>query len=146
MNALKEYISPSGQLKVRASEAEGILESSYGDLKSVSTEEYVLYMKKCGEIIHQHDLNKVFLDLTHMKNFGLSLRAAGVNNINELMISKARYFILALVKSQNGFDNIATQTALNLAKPLSKKFLDGKMFSTHEAARKWLTDFPVPAK
>jgi hypothetical protein len=78
-----------------------------------------------------------------MVNFGLSLRAAAVNNINELMFKKAPYFLLAIVKGKSTFDNMATQTAMNLARPLSKKFLDGKMFEKADEALEWLTLYKV---
>jgi hypothetical protein len=42
------------------------------------------------------------------------------------------------VKGRSTFDNLATQEPLNLAKPFTKKILDGKMFDTEEQALHWL--------
>jgi hypothetical protein len=144
MNLPPEYTSPSGQLKLFLRSTEQIVEGQYGDLKAVTVEEYIYYIRKTGELIQQQNIGKLLLDFSQMKNLGLSLRAAAVNSLNELIFAKAPFFLLAIVKSKHAFDNVATQTALKLSKPLSKKFLDGKMFSTREEAVIWLNEFNTP--
>lgn len=65
-------------------------------------------MKKCGDRAEKFSFGKLFLDLSEVKNFSLPLRAAGVNNINPLMLQKMPFFLLAITKGKNTFDNIAT--------------------------------------
>jgi hypothetical protein len=44
------------------------------------------------------------------------------------------------------FENLSMQTAISVAKPLSKKFLDGRLFDEKTAAEEWLKDFCVPSE
>lgn len=146
MQKIEEYISPSGQLTVHVVPEHNIVGASYKNLTHVSVDEYISYMKRCGELAQKFGFGKLFLDLSEVRNFSLPLRAAGVNNMNGLMLQKMPFFLLAIAKGPNTFDNIATQTAMNLARPLSTKFIDGKMFSTPDEAITWLKTFEIPAK
>jgi hypothetical protein len=142
------YTSKSGQLDFTAYENPNYLSSSYRDLTKVTTDEYIDYMAMIGDTLLKLNTGRVMLDISQMKGFSLSLRAAGVNNISRLVIARVPYFVLAIVKGTDLFENLATQTALKMALPLSSKFLAGKMFENTEAdkasAIKWLVEFPLP--
>ncbi|NBP68709.1 MAG: hypothetical protein EBR30_05250 [Cytophagia bacterium] len=144
---INDTLSKSGQLGLLVCENPTYLIGSYRDLKNVTTDEYIAYMAMVGDTMVKLNTGRVMLDLSEMKGFSLSLRAAAVNNVNKLVIAKAPYFVLAIIKGNDMFENLATQTALKMALPLSSKFLAGKMFENTEAerilARKWLVEYPV---
>jgi hypothetical protein len=125
-----------------------VMTQFYGDLSKVSTDEYLAFIENAGSLMSANRIGKVLLDLSQMKNFSISLRAAAVNNVGKLVIAKAPFFILAIIKSDSLFDNVATQTALKMSLPLSSKFLAGQMFENNQEdkdkALQWLINYPVP--
>lgn len=133
----------SGNLIFSWDEKNQILHSGYKDLKHVTVDAYKDYMSKLGAVMRDTGSGKILLDISEMKNSSISLRAAAVNNIKPLMLDHAPYFLMAVVKGTNAFENLATQTAMNMAKAVSKKFIDGKMFETREQAVHWLTSYPL---
>jgi hypothetical protein len=143
------HTSKSGQLGYEVLMENLVMTQFYGDLSKVSTEEYLDFINSAGTLMYANRIGKVLLDLSKMKNFSLSLRASAVNNVGKLVIAKAPFFILSIIKSDSLFENVATQTALKMALPLSAKFLAGQMFDNTEEGRElalqWLIDFPVPS-
>lgn len=143
------YTSKSGQLGFNVHQNPTYLSGYYRNLTYVSTDEYLEFVGKVGDTMVELNTGRFILNVSEMKGFSLSLRAAAVNNINKLLIAKAPYFILAIVKGNDLFENLATQTALKMALPLSPKFLAGRMFENteagHAAALKWLIEYPAPA-
>ncbi|NBP70713.1 MAG: hypothetical protein EBU52_18490, partial [Cytophagia bacterium] len=121
----KTFLSKSGQLGFSIFRDPAYMVGIYKNLTNVSTEEYLDYVESVGDALSELRAGRVLLDFSEMKGFSISLRAAAVNNINSLVIEKAPYFVLAIIKSKNLFENLATQTALKMAMPLSKKFLAG---------------------
>lgn len=139
------YISKSGQLTLDLLEEKRILKGVYIDLGQVSPEEYVEYMSFVGSVMEKERIGKLLLDMSKLSHFSINLRAVAINNVGPLVISKAPFFVLAILKPKSVFESLATEAALKAAKPLSKKFLDGKMFQTEEEALQWLQSYEVPA-
>jgi hypothetical protein len=137
------FISASGNLGVRWDENSKLISAFYLDLTNVTEKEYIDYMRRVGLMLKEKNSGKLLLDISKMKKFSIGLRAAGVNNIKTLVIDPAPYLLLAIIKSTSSFENIATETALKMARPLSKKFIDGKMFSAEAEALEWLKNYNV---
>ncbi len=144
----KKFKTISGQLVLTLHGDTQILEGTFGDLSKVTDEEYTDFLRRTGVFLKENNTGKLLTDFTNLQNYGLSLRAISVNYTKEFILKSAPYIVVSILKSRSTFDNLATQTVLNMAKPLSEKFLDGKMFEATErdAAIKWLTEFPVPKK
>ncbi|NBP70712.1 MAG: hypothetical protein EBR30_05190 [Cytophagia bacterium] len=149
-NLHKTYHDKSGQLELSVFLKPDYLIVSYKDLSSILPEDYLEFNTQVGNEMFENKIGRLLLDISKMQGFGLSLRAAGVNNLDRLMIQRAPFFVLAIIKGPNLFENLATQTALKMALPLSKKFLAGEMFDSNEVGRKkaldWLLGFPVPSE
>lgn len=147
---VESHKSKSGQLGFSIYQNPCYLSGFFKDLSNVTTGEYLEFVSKVGDAMHALNTGRFILDISEMKGFSLSLRAAAVNNIKMTVIDKAPYFILAIVKGNDLFENLATQTALKMALPLSSKFLAGKMFDCTEEARalavNWLLEFQIPSE
>lgn len=138
------YTNASGTLQYHLSADKKIVMSAYGSLRGVSNDEYLAYLGAMGKCMEHYKIGKIYVDFSKLEYYSITLRAAAINNLNELMLKRAPFFCVALVKSKSTFENLALQTALNAAIPLSKKFLDGKLFDSEAEAMKWLTEYPVP--
>lgn len=139
-----EYKSASGQLTYAVHPSIKMLTGEYLNLSSVSTDEYIAYLKAAGEAMESHQIGKFLLDLSRMSHFGITLRAAAINNVNNFVIKKAPFFLLGIVKPKNMFEQLASEAALKAAKPLSKKFLDGRLFNSWHEAMTWLDSYHIP--
>lgn len=146
---IQTHISKSGQLGFSVHQNPTYLSGFYRDLSNVTSNEYLEFVGKIGDTMLELNTGRFLLDLSEMKGFSISLRTAAVNSVYKLLIAKAPYFILAVLKGNNLFENLAAQTALKLTLPLSSKFLAGKMFENREtesgSAVKWLIEFPAPS-
>lgn len=142
------FISKSGQLGFSLHTNPNFLAGHYKDLSQVSTEEYLDYFERFGVVVHESGTGRLMMDFSQMKGFNLSLRAIAVNNLNRLIVEKAPFLVLAIIKSGSLFENLATQTTLKMALPLSSKLLAGEMFDNTDAGRRkaldWLAQYKVP--
>lgn len=142
------FTSKSGQLDFTLYLNPNYLVGHYRDLTHVKEEEYLDYIEKVGRAMSESNTGRQVLDFSHMRGFSIALRAAAVNNVNRLVIEKIPFFVLAIIMGNSLFENMATQTALKMALPLSPKFLGGRMFDNTETERKkaieWITQFSVP--
>lgn len=138
----KRYSTKSGQLEVY--HQNGVTVCSIGNIKIAGTSEYLDSMRQVGEIIAETKSGRLLVDTKRLANFDIATRAASVNALPELLLNKAPYLLVAVVKGSSLFENMSMQAAITVAKPLSKKFLDGKMFDNEDAAMAWLMDFKVP--
>lgn len=114
------------------------------NMRLTSVAEYLDYMGRVGDALRNDQIGKIIFDVSQLSNFDLGSRAAAVKEFNSLVISKAPFFVLAVIRGKSMFENFATQAAIATAKPISKKFLDGKTFDTKEEAIKWLLEYEVP--
>jgi hypothetical protein len=145
---VKQFTSKSGQLGFEVYKDPTYITGFMKDLSAIKSEEYLDYLGKLGDAMAEFNTGRFLLDTSSMSGYSLGLRAVAVNNLNKLIIAKAPFFVLAILKGDNLFENLGLQTALKMALPLSTKFLAGKMFGStvneREAAVKWLIEFPPP--
>lgn len=138
------FKSKSGQLII---ELDGdVIICTLGNIRAAGVQEYLDYISQVGNLIKESQSGKVLADITNMTNYDISIRAAAVKMLPERLLSKASYFVLAVVKGKSLFENLSMQASIAASKPLSKKFLDGKMFDTRADALEWLKAFPIPAE
>lgn len=144
----KSFATESGQIGFQVFENPAYVSSFLRSLTGTKPEEYLDAMDKLGSALAEFKTGRVLMDISEMKGFGLSLSATGVTNLSRLVLSKAPYFLLAIIKGNNLFENTAIQTGLKMSIPLSNKFLAGQMFDGTERGRQqafnWLTAYPVP--
>lgn len=144
----KTFTSKSGQLVFEIYSNPTYMVGTYKDLTNVKDDEYLDYMERVGIALSESGTGRTLLDFSQMKGFSISLRATAVNNVKRLVIEKAPYFLLAIIKGNNLFENMATQTALKMAMPLSSRFLGGQLFDNTDSDRtkaiEWLIQFSVP--
>jgi hypothetical protein len=138
------FKSNSGQLTI---EIDGdMLICSLGNIRAAGVEEYLDYMSQVGNLMKDMHSGKVLTDISNMTNYDISTRAAAVKELPDRLLSKAPYFVLAVIKGKSIFENLSMQASIATAKPLSKKFLDGKLFETKAEALQWLKAFPIPTE
>jgi hypothetical protein len=140
----ESYVSPSAQLRFEVVSDFNIVVIEQQDMKRAGIAEYLDFIGLVGDVLKSKQTGKILFDIRKMTNYDLMSRAAAVKELNTLLFAKAPYFLLAVVKGTSLFENMATQAAITAAKPISKKFLGGKIFDSHDEAIVWLNDFPVP--
>lgn len=138
------FKSKSGQFTIELDH--DIIITSMGNIKTAGVKEYLDYMSELGNLSKEIRSGKVLLDLSNMINYDITTRAAAVKAAPDLFFSKVPYLVLAAIKGNSLFENLSMQTAIAVTKPLSKKFLDGKLFEKQEEAASWLKDFPIPTE
>lgn len=148
--SVKHFNSKSGQIGFEVYKDPAYLSGFFKNMSTVTPEEYLDALDKIGDAMAEFNTGRFILDSSAMIGYGLGLRAVAVNNFNKLVVAKAPYFVLAVIKGNNLFENLAMQTALKMALPLSAKFLAGKLFENtvedKEKALQWLLNFPVDSK
>ncbi|HEY0656113.1 MAG TPA: hypothetical protein VGD65_23425 [Chryseosolibacter sp.] len=82
-------------------------------------------------------------DFSCLQNFSVELRASAINNFRRLIANRIPYLLLAIVKPRELITDITLEVALDLAKPLSRKFIDGQIFLNEKEALNWLLAYPV---
>jgi hypothetical protein len=140
----KTSTSASGQLTIQWHENPTYFLAIYRDLKNVTIEEYMEHLELTGNWMKEARCGKIVADFALLSNYSLPLRAAAVKNLGDLVLKKVPYFLVSIVRSKSAFDNLGTQAALNAAKSLYRKLLDGKTFNDRNEAIQWLTNFPIP--
>jgi hypothetical protein len=136
--------SPSKQFTLEWFKNPTYFIATYRNLKEVQPPEYMTHLHLAGDWMTEANSGKLVADFSQLSNYSISLRATAVNNLGVTVLKKIPYLVIAIVKSKSVFDTFATQAALNTARPLYKKILDGKMFDTREEAVAWLTAFQIP--
>ncbi len=140
---IQSYSDKSGQLKAELFNDPPYLLQTYLNLEAIETQHYLQFLQTSANLMEQGKTGRILADFSNIKNYKIGLRVTAINNF-KLMMDKAPYLLVAFVKGSNLFDNMATEAALKTVKPLSKKFLEGKMFEKKEEAIKWLTDYSIP--
>lgn len=138
------YSVSNGQLQIQAYDHPRYIHATYRDLKNVGDKEYLDFLYKSGEMILAAKTGRLLADFSELKNYGLGLRAIALNNLKVTTLDKAPYLLVAIVKSSSTFENLGIEVALKTARQLSKKMLDGRLFSTKEEAMEWLINYLVP--
>jgi hypothetical protein len=87
---------------------------------------------------------RLLADFSKLENFSVDLIAVAINNFKSLISDRTPFLLLAVVMTKESWTDPAMHLALKVAKPLSRKFLDGQIFKSHEDALQWLLDYPVP--
>ncbi|NBP68710.1 MAG: hypothetical protein EBR30_05245 [Cytophagia bacterium] len=140
----ESYISPSAQLRFEVVSDFNIVVIEQQDMKRAGIAEYLHFIGLVGDVLKFKQTGKILFDIRKMTNYDLMSRAAAIKELNTLLFAKAPYFLLAVVKGNSLFENMATQAAISAARPISKKFLGGKMFDSREEAVIWLNEFSIP--
>lgn len=136
------YSTKSGEMEVY--HQNGVTICSIGNIRIAGTSEYLDSMRKAGEVIAETKSGRLLVDTRRLVNFDITTRAASVNALPELLLNKVPYLLVAVIKGSSLFENMSMQAAISVAKPLSRKFLDGKMFDNEDAAMTWLKEYKVP--
>jgi hypothetical protein len=58
---IEQFVSPSGQLQLQVLHESRILHTSYKNLSAVSNEEYIDFMRRCGDLLQEFRSEKFFL-------------------------------------------------------------------------------------
>jgi hypothetical protein len=143
LDSSSEIFAKAGVIRANIIRENGmpIVMASYYDLRNLTADEYVDFNDRLGNLLRDHNTGRLLLDTTLMKNFSISLRSAGVSNINRTIYSKVPWFLLGVIKSRSPFENLGMQAAISSARVVSKKFLDGRMFENRVEAEQWLRGF-----
>lgn len=136
------YSTKSGELSVYRDK--DVTVCSMGNIKIAGTAEYLEIMRKVGEIVSETRSGRILIDMRRLAHFDITTRAASVKALPDMLLNKSPFLLVAFLKSSSLFENMSMQAAISVAKPLSKKFLDGKMFEDEGAALAWLKGFDVP--
>lgn len=142
----RSYESKSKQLKSESFRSPDIIIAASHDLKNITPEEYISFLENIGDQMKEINTGRLVGDFSRLKNTSISISATAVNHLPRAVIAKAPYLVFAVVKSQSAFDNLSVQVALNSAKALSRKIVDGRMFDTLDETLVWITDYKVVLK
>lgn len=143
-NYVKSYIHPSKELSLFLFENPSYLVASYGDLKIIDSREYLDFLTYTGDFLLESKTGRLLADFSKIKNFSVDLMAVAINNFRTLISDRVPFLLLAIVSNKDSWADPAMNLALEVAKPLSRKFLDGQIFKKREEALHWLLDYPVP--
>jgi hypothetical protein len=145
MNAClhKSYIHPSSELSLRLFSQPLFVEASYRNLSEIGKEEYMDFLKLTGDFMVEGGTGRLLADFRELESFPLKLRAMAINNFKSLISDRLPFLLVAIIKRKHVVDDFTIEIALELAKPLSRKFLDGQIFNDQKEGLSWLVDYPV---
>lgn len=143
LNFQKQYIHPSNNLSLQLFTAPEFVQATYLDLAAIDKSDYIDFLKKTGDFMVEGNTGRLLADFRQLENFSMQLRAAAINNFKSLISDRLPFFLLAIVKRRNTVDDFAIELALEVARPLSKTFLDGQIFTNLNEGIEWLVEYPV---
>jgi hypothetical protein len=146
VNYVNSYIHPSKELSLFLFDDPPYVIASYGDLKGIDAKEYTEFLSCTGDFLQMSNTGRLLADFSALQNFSVDLMAVAINNFRSLISDRTPYLLLAIVSTNESWRDPAMHLALELAKPLSRKFLDGQIFKKKDEALHWLLDYPVPAE
>lgn len=138
------YIHPSNNLSLRLFTEPTFVEATYHNLASIEKSEYIEFLRLTGDFMVEGNTGRLLADFRCLENFSLNLRATAINNFKSLISDRIPFLLLAIVKRKHTLDDFAIELALEIARPLSKNFLDGQIFTDLTEAVEWLVEYPVP--
>lgn len=139
----KYFIHSSKELALQAFENPNYVIAVYHDLRLITREDYLDFLKHTGDFLSEHETGRLLADFSTLKNFSLELRATAINNFRRLIADRIPYLLLAIVKPKALLEDFTLDVALDLAKPLSRKFIDGQIFYDEKEALNWLVGYPI---
>jgi hypothetical protein len=145
-NLVKSFVHPSKELVLYSFENPAFVVAEYHDLTHIPVEEYVNFLERTGDFLVAQQTGRLLADFTQLINFPSELRAAAINNFKRLIADRIPYLLLAMVTPKEALLNPTLEIAVDVAKPLSRKFLDGEAFTKKEEALNWLLEYPVERK
>jgi hypothetical protein len=131
-------ISSSGELSFYADTASEILHCKFGNIQRAGIAEFLSVISAMGESMRHEKIGKMCMDISSLSHFDIPSRVAVVKNLPAIFLDKIPFLVLAVVKGPSLFENMTMQLAIAATMPLSKKFLDSKLFDTPEQANQWL--------
>jgi hypothetical protein len=139
----KSYVHPSGNLSLRLHSQPTFVEATYRDLATISKSEYMNFLKLTGDFMVEGRTGRLLANFRSLESFPLNLRAIAINNFKPLISDRVPFLLVAIVKRKHVVDDFAIELALEVARPLSKTFLDGQIFTDLKEGLEWLVDYPV---
>jgi hypothetical protein len=143
MHCVEEYIHASNQLSLCCHRDPEYVVATYLNLKTITADEYKAFLKKTGDSLKAYNTGRLLADFSELQHFSVELNAVAINHFKSLITDRVPYLLLAIVAADEKLTQTGLALSLRLAKPLSKKFLDGQIFSKKEEALQWLVDYPV---
>lgn len=142
-NRSNSFVHSSGQLVLNSYGHPAHVVAQYLDLKKIDADEYLHFLKLTGDFLVAVRSGRLLADFSQLENFSGELRAIAINNFRRLIADRIPYLLLAIVKPKGMRLDITLDMAVAIAKPLSRKFLDGQIFSSKKEALSWLLEYPV---
>jgi hypothetical protein len=134
---------PSKELALHSHFDPPFVVAEYYDLTRIGIYEYLEFLKLTGDFMVAQKTGRLLADFSQLTNFPQELRAAAINNFRQLIADRIPYLLLAIVKPKEIILNPTLELAVDVAKPLSRKFLDGQTFLRRPDALNWLLEYPV---
>lgn len=145
-NLVRSFVHPSKELMLYSFEDPAFVVAEYHDLTEISTEDYINFLELTGDFLVSQQTGRLLADFTQTVNFPPELRAAAINNFRRLIADRIPYLLLAMVTTKEMLFKPTLDDAVDVAKPLSRKFLDGQAFTKKTEALSWLLEYPVQKK
>lgn len=141
---IKSYQHPSKHLSLTLFADPSFVQATYYNLADIGKGDYLDFLKLTGDFMVEGKTGRLLADFRGLENFPLNLRATAINNFKPLISDRLPFLLVALVKRKNFVDDFAIEMALEVARPLSKTFLDGQIFTDLKEGLEWLVDYPIP--
>lgn len=139
----KSFVHPSKELALYAFRNPNYVVAVYHDLRHIGKEDYIEFLRNTGNFLSENETGRLLADFSALKNFPLELRATAINNFRTLIADRIPYLLLAIVKPKELIKDFTLDVALDIAKPLSRKFIDGQIFFNEKEALNWLVGYPI---
>jgi hypothetical protein len=140
--AVKTFTHSSNELFLHAFIDPNFVIAEYHCLKDIAKEDYLDFLRITGQFMSEHNTGRLLADFSSLKDFPFELRATAINNFRQLIIDHVPFLLLAILKPKVFLPDLILEGAIEIAKPLSRRFIDGQVFSNKTEAISWLTEYP----